>query len=440
MDFSFVFFIPIAAVMVMSAVRGFEPRERRFALLALVVHVIAAFVHWGISETVYFGSDIYGYVEHGAQLARLLDLDFLRFAPELLKLALHMDTDLPFEVVGAGGSTGTINALAGLMGFVAGRSMIALCLVTTCGSWFGQVCLYRVARDELPAASRPPAAVGFFLVPSVLFWGGGLTKEGLVMGFFGVLVLSTYRLLKDRAVLHVAGVAMGGVGVGMLKPYILFGYVVAVAAALYADRAWRDGGPIRIRPAYLCLAGGLAVGGLLAMGTLFPQFEASSIAETLAGHQGNWESQDASGSIAMVGSSAARSIPQQAAFVPIALVNVLLRPAIFEAKNATMLLAAAESTLIAVGFFSIFRRRSRAGSVEMLLRSPLLVFCVVFVLTFGTGVGLATSNMGALSRYRIPMMPFYVATLLVLRARNREAANIPARGRATRFQPRTRSV
>jgi hypothetical protein len=440
MDFRFVFFIPIAAFLVIVTAGGLDPRDRRLAMVAFGVHILASFAHWGIVQTVYFGSDVFGYVAYGAQLARLMELDFVRFAPEVVKYAVHAEPNFPFEVYGVGTSTGTMTALAGFAALVAGPSMIALCLVTTVGSWVGQVCLYRVAREELPAADRTAAAVGLLFVPSVLFWGAGLDKEGLVIGFFGVLVLSMYRLLRNRSLPHLAGVAFGGLGVGMLKAYTLFAFVVAVAAALYADRAWRGGGAIRIRPTYLLLAVGLAAAGLLAMGTVFPEFEPTTIAERLADAQGNWVGQSETGSVAMVGSAQARSLTQQLTFVPLALVNVLLRPALFEAKNATMALASVENTLILLGILSIFRRSSRAGAVEALLRAPLLVFCTVFVLTFGTGVGLATSNLGALSRYRMPMMPFYVATLLVLRARVREAAGVRDRGRPVRLHQRSRSV
>ena len=58
--------------------------------------------------------------------------------------------------------------------------------------------------------------------------------------------------------------------------------------------------------------------------------------------------------------------------------------------------------------------------------SPLraaLTFCAVFVLTFAVAVGLSTLNLGTLSRYRIPMMPFFTVLLFVLgQQAKREAA------------------
>ena len=47
-------------------------------------------------------------------------------------------------------------------------------------------------------------------------------------------------------------------------------------------------------------------------------------------------------------------------------------------------------------------------------KTPFLVFCLVFVITFGLAVGLASTNLGTLSRYRAPLLPFFAVLLLVL--------------------------
>ena len=51
---------------------------------------------------------------------------------------------------------------------------------------------------------------------------------------------------------------------------------------------------------------------------------------------------------------------------------------------------------------------------QAVLSSPLLVFCLVFTIVMGTAVGLASTNLGSLSRYRMPFMPFFVGLVLIL--------------------------
>jgi hypothetical protein len=48
-----------------------------------------------------------------------------------------------------------------------------------------------------------------------------------------------------------------------------------------------------------------------------------------------------------------------------------------------------------------------------LTSSSPLMFCAAFTLTLGVAVGLATTNLGTLSRYRMPLVPFFVAMVLV---------------------------
>jgi hypothetical protein len=86
--------------------------------------------------------------------------------------------------------------------------------------------------------------------------------------------------------------------------------------------------------------------------------------------------------------------------------------------------------LIVLGLLGVFWGKNRGPSLEGLFRTPLLVFSLVFVLVFGVGIGLAAMNLGSLSRYRAPLMPFYVTLLLVLRERVRRANLVPPRARA----------
>jgi len=424
MDISVVIVIMLGGVFALLSSRGLDPREQRHALIAAALHVLCAFIHWAIGEFYYVLSDAHGYHDFGFQLAKLLDSNFTRFAPEILNLLLHREANLPFDPYGPG-SGATMGALAGSIIFLQGPALLAMDVTTTWFSWFGQLCLYRVARKELEQRDQMAALIGCFYVPSVIYWGSGFSKEAFVLGFFGILALSTYRLFCTRNVFHAVGIVVGGVGIAMLKPFTLFAYVLAVATFIYSDRAWREGAPIRFRPAYLVLAGAIAVGGIVGMGSLFPEYAPETISASFADRQEGWQQVDA-GSTVELGSGKARTPIQQLQFVPIALVTSLFRPSIVDVRNPPTFFAAIESTLLALGVLSLFGADGRATVRRVFLRVPLLVFSGVFVLVFAIAVGLATSNLGSLSRYRMPMMPFYATMLLVLRERMREAKGAKA--------------
>src|SRR5580658_3755402 len=116
MDFSVVVIVVLGGVFAVIAVRGLDLREQRNALVAASLHVLGAFAHWAIGEFYYVLSDTHGYHDFGFQLAKLLDFNFTRFAPEILNLLLHREANLPFDPYGPG-SGATMGAFAAILIF-----------------------------------------------------------------------------------------------------------------------------------------------------------------------------------------------------------------------------------------------------------------------------------------------------------------------------------
>jgi hypothetical protein len=416
----------LGAVAATLAVRRLQPNEQRSALWAFGAHCVASVVQWALVEFYYGISDVHIYEHEGGQLARLLDVDFVQFAPEVLKLALHMDSKLPMEAFGEGTSTGTMSAISGFFGYAAGTAPLTLYALTCCFSWFGCLCWYRLAREELEFTDRRAALIGTLWVPSVVFWSSGFVKEGLVIGFLGILGLSTYRLLREAHLPSLFGIAFGGTGVAMLKAYTLFAFILATATFIYATRAASKGEGLHVRPAYLLFAAVIGVGGVVAMGQLFPDYSPNHLSETMAYAQGAWHQNStfgvAGGSDIEMGSGDATTALDQLRFVPLALVTALFRPAIFEARNGPSLAGALENTFLLLAILWLFAGGGRSAARSTLTRTPFILASIVFVLVFGTGVSLATSNLGSLSRYRVTMMPFYVTSVLVLLGRAHAAS------------------
>jgi hypothetical protein len=54
------------------------------------------------------------------------------------------------------------------------------------------------------------------------------------------------------------------------------------------------------------------------------------------------------------------------------------------------------------------------GVIPMSIKHPLLTFSLIFSLFFAFSVGISTSNFGSLVRYRIPVLPFFIASLYMM--------------------------
>ena len=99
---------------------------------------------------------------------------------------------------------------------------------------------------------------------------------------------------------------------------------------------------------------------------------------------------------------------------PAAIWVTLFRPYLWEVKNVVMLFSAIESLILliftAVVIVSVILR----GRISQLFSNPIVVFCLVFSITFAFAIGISTYNFGTLVRYKIPMMPFYLIALFIL--------------------------
>ena len=80
-----------------------------------------------------------------------------------------------------------------------------------------------------------------------------------------------------------------------------------------------------------------------------------------------------------------------------------------------MLVSALENFLLLVFSIYLLIKVRIIYLIRLVLRHHLLVFSFAFSLFFAFCIGLTTSNFGSMVRYKIPAMPFYVASLIIAR-------------------------
>src|SRR5688572_16234666 len=164
----------------------------------------------------------------------------------------------------------------------------------------------------------------------------------------------------------------------------------------------------RVKPGYLILGALVAIGSIIGTGTLLPHFAPDTFEdEALAAQAIGARTQGGSNYSIAAGGSLYGSIP-------LALATVLYRPLIFEASNGLIAVNALEMTAAIVLTIMALTRESLGRTLRFVLGRPALCFALGLVLTLAVGVGLTTTNLGTLSRYRMPLIPFYATLLVVL--------------------------
>ena len=399
------------AVLVAACSTGLSRREQNWVTVSFFMHVGFACVQVPLMRSFFGMADMFGYIGYGEILARMMERDPLHVIPEVTALLLHNRPHLPLVIIGAGSGTGTMSALTAwtfyLLGPSAYAASIALAMLSMCGA----IAMYRVFRANVDSAFRPHVAIAALFVPSFVFWSSGLIKEAVIVTGLGGILYGLHLWIREgRPVPGWALMLVGAMPILLVKPYILFPLILAAGSWYYWARSLKRG-RVRIRPAHAVVAAVLSVGGIVVLGQYFPAYAFDNFAARTSELQqiGRY-----GGSAFSLGGEAPTTLAGQFAYAPAALLTSLFRPFLFEVHSIPSLVNAVETTVLAVLFARILFTRNLGKVRCQIADNPFLVFCVVFVMAFGIAVGLASSNLGTLSRYRSPLVPFFVVLLLVL--------------------------
>ncbi|MBL8678064.1 MAG: hypothetical protein JNK05_02815 [Myxococcales bacterium] len=397
-----------------AAIQRLPAKERTLPFVSLGVHLLTAPLLLAVMDYIWVASDVHYYFETGKTLTRLMRADFARWAPEVVKFTLQMPNDLavlfPEDFSGAY-STSSMLGVAGLLMFVFNDARYASFIAVAGVAFLGKLASYQGVRIALPAMEPRRVAIAMLLIPSVIFWSSGVVKESFAVTGLGILMLWIARATSRSLVTSPHLLVLGALPVYLFKPYLLFPFTLAAGAWIALTRLKSSNAAVK--PVYLLGASAAVVGLVAALSVAFPEFSPAKLGESTSQMQ-QYGAEAGGGSAYTLGNAQTQSLSGQLAFAPIALVTVLVRPFVFEVRNFSMLIASGEATLMLVLLIQLFRKNSLREVFRAVLRSPPLAFCMVFTLIAGMAIGLATSNFGTLSRYRIPMMPYYAMLVLVL--------------------------
>ncbi|MCZ2444643.1 MAG: hypothetical protein LC101_12815, partial [Flavobacteriales bacterium] len=98
---------------------------------------------------------------------------------------------------------------------------------------------------------------------------------------------------------------------------------------------------------------------------------------------------------------------------PAAINAGLFRPYIWESKSFVMLFSGLENLfLLLFTIYSFIKLRFRLFTEPF--NNPILSFCFIFSILIAFIVGLTTANFGALVRYRMQILPFFIIFFIIL--------------------------
>lgn len=410
--------------------RRFSPPEQRILWFAFAGHVVAAIAMVWVTDEVLGGGDLFDYHVHAMHLANALRFDFWELLPEVIRVIFHEKTPLPVPVLGEGHSTGTMICLSAFIFLVLGDSIYSACMIVSIFSFFARVAIYTAFKSAFGALQWKAIAVACLLVPSVTFWSSGMLKESFALCGVAALFWAVQSLVSGRSSVWVWLIGFAGlILTAVIKSYLLIPFGLGLAAWFYLGQS-------RQRAFLRSVWGGigsvlLAIGVVVAAGAVFPRYALDNLADQTMLVQQSGQARRGGSNVVLIDPATVgeEGITGPLPFMPIALGTALFRPFLFEVNSAQMFVNALEASVFIGLLLLVLARNGIRRNLATIRDNPVLGLCTVFVLVAALGIGITTTNLGSLSRYRAPIMPFFAVLLVVLSRRRRE----PLLAQDTRF-------
>ncbi|MBA4057688.1 MAG: hypothetical protein C0490_23440, partial [Marivirga sp.] len=283
------------------------------------------------------------------------------------------------------------------------------------GSWALFLTFYKISPDV-----HKWIAFSCLFIPTVCFWGSGIFKDTLTLAALGWLTYSFYAIFFEHKyiLINVIIALLAAWVIFSIKKYILLSFLPALIVWYFAARLSQIRNvmaKLLLVPPVFAAVAVFAYFTVVRIGQDDSRYDVSQLASTVKitayDIRYGWGARTGENSGYTLGEldgTWQSMIP----LIPKAINVSLFRPYLWEVRNPLMLLSALES--LGLLFLTIYVLAKIRYRFVHFMSTPEILFCFVFALVFAFAVGISTYNFGTLSRYKIPMMPFYTVGLGLL--------------------------
>ena len=316
-------------------------------------------------------------------------------------------------------SSYTIGKIAGVFAMFTFDTYFPIAICFAALSFTGVWALFITLCDSYPQL-RKQFAIAILFIPSVFFWGSGVMKDSITIACVGWITWSSYNLFikKQKMVASMIMLFFSVYFCLSIKPYIILSFAPALVFWIfltYRDKVKLQFMRALMGPVVIVVSSVAGFFVIRKLGADFQQYSFQNALKTASNFQA-WH-----GFLAANASASGYSLgAMDGSFgsvlknIPAAINVTLFRPYIWETRNPVMLLSAVESLVLMVFTIRIFWRTGIMRTLQAIFNNATIFFCLFFTMFFGFCVGFTAYNFGALVRYKIPCIPFFVAGLFIL--------------------------
>ncbi|MBT8195985.1 MAG: hypothetical protein HKO56_01405 [Bacteroidia bacterium] len=415
------FFIIMFSILIRNRRIGENP-EYKYYLIGLSLKLFGGISLVLVYSFYYDGGDTHAYFNDGVCYSKLMFSNIISYMDVMInginwRSLFLFDDQTGIPTYYRDSQTYNVVRITNLIVTLSFRSFVVTTLIISWISFIGIWKMYKVFYTEFPHLNKQ-MAIAVLFIPSAFFWGSGLLKDTITYSALGYFVYSFYFILvkKNFSFGNIITILASIFVIISIKPYILVALLPSsiLWIFIYVTNSIK-GSMVRYLaiPFLLLMAAGFSFGILAFLNSSMEQYSFDRILEKAVLTQQDLKSEHYLGNSFDIGDFDA-NLPSMLSKSHLALNAALYRPYIWEANNPVMFLSGLENlfflfltmlVIVKLKVYKIFTYASQNG---------LLIFSIVFSLFFAFSVGISTSNFGSLVRYKIPLIPFYIASLYIL--------------------------
>lgn len=401
---------------------------RRYFFPALTVRILGALAVGMVYQFYYGGGDTFAYHTHGSRHI------WEAFKDSPIKgIELLLSNGTPMEDTYQYASkiwyfrdaqSFFVIRVATIFDLLTFSSYSATALLFAVTAFLGAWLLFRAFYQLYPDFHRW-IALSCLFVPTVFFWGAGIFKDTLTLSALGIAIFYIFKMVAHHKISwrYLIIVLLAFWVIYSIKIYILLSFLPAVIIWVFNKYLFKVRSQMMRFLLIPFVSVVVVVLGYLAIQKVAeddPRYNLNKIAETAkvtAYDIRYWTGKDAGSGYSL--GELDGSFGSMLRLAPQAINVSLFRPYLWEVRNPLMLLSALEGmTMLFLTLYVLWK--SGVGFFKKAMQ-PEILFCLIFSLIFAFAVGISTYNFGTLSRYKIPMMPFYLLGIgLVYHSLNKE--------------------
>lgn len=399
--------------------------EYRYYLTGVYAKLFGAMFFSLIYFYYYPGGDTTAYYYSALAMRNLAFVDPQEYLRQLMGdnsmrawLTYSEATAKPYQYVFFDKRTFAVLQATSVLAIFTFKSYLITSLVTATISFYGAWKCYRTFVSYFPSLAGK-LAIGFLFMPSAVFWGSGILKDTYAFSAVCLWVHAVDEVFfKRRNMISMSILIVISAAVMLwFKPYIFMAIMPCSLVWISYFRVVRIRS-ILVRFVLLPIAAAammaLSLYILTKLSSSMDKFALDGALETIQVTQSDLSNERSYGAHRFDLGKFDGTWWGVLKKFPIATNAALFRPYVWEARTAVMMLSGLENLWVLLVAVLAVIRAGPFFTLRAIGGVPVLLMAVLFSLLFAFMVGVTTPNFGALVRFKIPMVPFFISSLYIV--------------------------